>query len=93
MRLSRSRIRLELNPLKGWTLRGIRIQRTFRFDNFLQGLRFVNKVGRLAEDMNHHPDILINYDKVRMSLTTHDERGLTVKDFKLARRINRLVKS
>ena len=55
-------------------------------------MRFVNRVGRLAEAANHHPDILITYDKVRLGLTTHDEGGLTEKDFRLARRINKLVK-
>ena len=56
----------------------------------MQGIRFLNQVARLAEGMNHHPDISIRYNRVRLSLTTHDEGGLTVKDFKLARKINRL---
>jgi 4a-hydroxytetrahydrobiopterin dehydratase len=55
-------------------------------------MRFVNRVARVAEAANHHPDIAINYDKVKLSLTTHDEGGLTMKDFKLARKINGLVK-
>jgi 4a-hydroxytetrahydrobiopterin dehydratase len=60
------------------------------FNDFLQAMRFVNRVARLAEGANHHPDISIHYDRVRLSLTTHDEGGLTVKDFRLARRIDRL---
>ena len=55
-------------------------------------MRFVNTVARLAEAANHHPDIVIMYNKVRLTLTTHDEGGLTEKDFKLARRINKLAK-
>ena len=55
-------------------------------------MRFVNKVASLAEAVNHHPDIVINYSKVRLMLTTHDEGGLTEKDFKLARKINKLAK-
>jgi len=58
----------------------------------MQGIRFLNHVARLAEDMYHHPDVSINYNKVRLSLTTHDEGGLTRKDFRLARKINRLTK-
>jgi 4a-hydroxytetrahydrobiopterin dehydratase len=67
------------------------ITRSFRFKNFSDAMRFVNKVARLAERANHHPDIMIRYDKVRLALTTHDEGGLTEKDFKLACQINRLV--
>ncbi len=58
----------------------------------MQGMRFLNRVAKLAEGMYHHPDIRISYNKVGLSLTTHDEGGLTRKDFRLARKINRLVK-
>jgi 4a-hydroxytetrahydrobiopterin dehydratase len=55
-------------------------------------MRFVNRVARLAEAANHHPDITINYNRVKLALTTHDEGGLTMKDFRLAGRINKLAK-
>jgi 4a-hydroxytetrahydrobiopterin dehydratase len=64
--------------------------RTFVLEDFVQSLRFVNRVARHAESMNHHPDILIQYNKVRLVLTTHDKGGLTMKDFNLARKINRI---
>ena len=51
---------------------------------------FVTKVARLAEAANHHPDITINYNRVRLGLTTHDEGGLTMKDFRLAAKIIQL---
>jgi len=56
-------------------------------------VRFLNRVARLAEAMNHHPDITINYNKIRLSLTTHDEGGLTAKDFNLARKINAMKRT
>ena len=56
----------------------------------MEAMRFVNRVARLAEGMNHHPDISIHYNRVRLSLMTHDEHGLTWKDFRLARKIDRL---
>jgi 4a-hydroxytetrahydrobiopterin dehydratase len=68
------------------------IARSFRFKNFSDAMQFVNKVARLAERANHHPDIMIRYDKVSLTLTTHDEGGLTEKDFKLACQINRLLR-
>ncbi len=84
---------MELARIPGWRRVGKQISTTFTFDNFAQSIRFVNKVARRAESMNHHPDILIKYSKVRLTLTTHDEGGLTKKDFKLAGKINRLVRS
>jgi len=83
---------LELGKVDGWRLRGKHISRTFAFEDFAGSMRFVNRVARQAESMNHHPDILIQYNKVRLSLTTHDEGGLTMKDFRLAQKINRIAK-
>jgi 4a-hydroxytetrahydrobiopterin dehydratase len=83
---------MELARTAGWRLRRRNIRRTFVFEDFAQSLRFVNRVARRAEAMNHHPDIMIQYDKVDLDLTTHDEGGLTMKDFKLAREINRISK-
>ncbi len=90
MRLTIRRIKMELARTVGWRLRGRNIWRTFVFEDFAQSLRFVNRVARRAEAMNHHPDITIQYNIVKLELTTHDEGGLTMKDFKLAREINRI---
>ncbi|HYB67607.1 MAG TPA: 4a-hydroxytetrahydrobiopterin dehydratase, partial [Candidatus Acidoferrales bacterium] len=68
------------------------ISRTFVFADFVQAMRFVNRVARLAEAANHHPDVTINYNRVKLALTTHDEGGLTMKDFRLAGRINKFAK-
>ncbi len=90
MRLRKYQIRLELARVKGWRVRGRKISKVFVLKDFLQGIRFVNKVAKIAEAMNHHPDITIEYNKIKLALTTHDEGGLTMKDFKLARKINRV---
>ncbi len=92
LRLSLRRIKQELEKVQDWRLHGKSISRTFLFDDFARSVKFVNRVARQAESMNHHPDILIQYDKVRLTLTTHDEGGLTSKDFRLASRINRAAK-
>jgi len=91
LRLSKGRIKLELAKTSGWQLRGKEISRTFVFEDFAPSIRFVNRLAKRAESMNHHPDILIQYNKVRLALTTHDEGGLTMKDFRLAQKINRIV--
>ena len=92
MRLSRDKARDEVSKLRNWKLRQSFISRTFVFVDFAQAMRFVNRVARLAEAANHHPDITINYNRVKLALTTHDEGGLTMKDFRLAGRISKLAK-
>ncbi len=67
------------------------LTRVFNFDDFKQALAFVNKIGDLAEELNHHPDIELNYGKVVVNLTTHSAGGLTSKDFELANQIDQLV--
>ncbi len=67
------------------------IYREFKFENFVKALDFVNKIGEIAEAQGHHPDITIKYNRVLLSVITHDADGLTEKDFFLARQANELV--
>ena len=82
--LTTKEINLRLKALPDWTKRGKIISRTFQFDDFLRSIDFVNRVAKKAQKLNHHPDIDIRYDKVKLTLTTHDAGGLTKKDFTLA---------
>jgi 4a-hydroxytetrahydrobiopterin dehydratase len=70
---------------------GKAISATFKFADFKAALSFVNQVGDQAEDMNHHPDIDIRWNKVTLTLSTHSAGGLTQLDFELARRISAKV--
>ncbi len=90
-RLSEAEIKLNLSKAKGWKRTGKEIRQTYTFDDFTQSLEFVTRVAQLAEEANHHPDILIQYDKVTLTLSTHDEGGLTLRDFRLASRIDGLM--
>ena len=92
LRVSRKRAKAEAAKLANWTLRGDFITRSLLFADFVEAMHFVNRVARAAEAVNHHPDITIIYNRVRLRLTTHDEGGLTMKDFKLAAKINKLAK-
>ena len=67
------------------------IERTFEFDDFSQAIDFVNSVAEIAEEEDHHPDIDIRWNKVRLSLSTHSEGGLTELDFQVARKIDNLA--
>ena len=67
--------------------------RTFTFPNFKQALDFVNRVGALAEEQGHHPDVFLAWGKVEVTLWTHKIDGLTESDFIMAAKIDRLFRS
>lgn len=80
----------ELEQLNGWKLAGKAIERDYEFPDFSAALDFVNRVAALAESANHHPDIDIRYNKVKLALTSHDSGGITSRDVKMAKTINGL---
>jgi 4a-hydroxytetrahydrobiopterin dehydratase len=74
-----------------WRRDGDEIVREWRFPDFAEAMGFVNRVAELAEESNHHPDILVHgWNKVRLSLTNHSAGGLTDPDFEMAKRIDRV---
>ena len=89
-RLSNSEIRDRLQALPDWTAQGEVIQYLRTLKNFVEAIDFVNKLVEPAETAGHHPDIEISYNKVKISLTTHDAGGLTEKDFELAKVISQI---
>jgi 4a-hydroxytetrahydrobiopterin dehydratase len=78
-------IKLHLKAVPDWSKRAQTISRTFKFEDFLNSIAFVNRIAKCAQKINHHPDIDIRYNKVTLTLTTHDEGGPTKKDFSLAK--------
>ena len=88
--LTLQEIQKEMLEVNDWSLTGNSLEKSFSFTNFKESIDFVNKIGEIAEANNHHPDILINYNQVRLSLTTHSENGLTKKDFDVAKEIDKL---
>lgn len=86
-KLSDVEIHRALAALNGWSRRGDALVKTFTFSRFADGIAFVNRVARIADEMDHHPDIDIRYTRVTMTLSTHDAGGVTKTDFKLAERI------
>jgi 4a-hydroxytetrahydrobiopterin dehydratase len=83
--LNTKQIKLRLKAVPDWSKRAQTILRTFKFEGFLKGIDFVNRIAGKAQKMNHHPNIDIRFDKVTLTLTTHDEGGITEKDFSVAR--------
>ena len=81
----------KLRRLKGWKRRGHFITKTFVFDEFMEGISFLNRVAKVAEEQEHHPDIKIRYTSVTLSIQTHSEGGVTNWDLGLARAIDRIT--
>ena len=76
-----------------WTLAEKQIEREFKFKDFRQAIAFMNRVAEIANEQDHHPDIHISYNRVRLTLSTHKIGGLSQNDFILAARIDPLLTS
>ena len=88
-KLSADEIGKKLQELKGWTAEGDVIKRRYEFKNFAESLEFVNKVGAIAEEADHHPDITFGWGYAEIATTTHDRGGITDVDFALAEKVDR----
>jgi 4a-hydroxytetrahydrobiopterin dehydratase len=84
-------IEARLAELEGWERDGDKIVKTFERGDFVGSAKFVDAIVAPAEEMGHHPDLSISWDKVEVSITTHAAGGLTVNDFELAKRIDALA--
>jgi len=88
--LSPSEIDVALRELPGWTRHEISVRRVLQFPDFVAAMRFVNAVAEAAETANHHPDILINYNQVTLTLVSHDSGGVTQRDIRMAGKLNQI---
>ncbi|MEA2457431.1 MAG: 4a-hydroxytetrahydrobiopterin dehydratase [Thermoleophilaceae bacterium] len=84
-------IEAQLENVPKWARDGDSIKREFKFEDFQASIDFVNRVAPPAEEMNHHPDIAISWNKVELTLSTHSQGGLTEGDFELAAKIDSLA--
>jgi 4a-hydroxytetrahydrobiopterin dehydratase len=88
-----SEIQENLSQLKDWKREGTSIQKEFKFKNFVQAFGFMAQVALEAEKIDHHPDWKNVYNKVSITLNTHDAGGLTELDFKLAAKIDKILEN
>src|SRR5438552_3228356 len=92
-KLTPAQIKAATRDVSKWKKKGSAISRTYQFKDFVAAMKFVNRVARLAEKAWHHPDIDIRWNKVTLTLTTHDAGGLTEKDFELAQKFDKFLQT
>jgi 4a-hydroxytetrahydrobiopterin dehydratase len=81
----------KLAGLSGWERKGEAIEKSFKGEDFVASVRFVDRLVEPAEAMGHHPDLAISWDTVTVTITSHSEGGLTANDFELAGKIDALA--
>jgi 4a-hydroxytetrahydrobiopterin dehydratase len=89
--LEEAKINEKINSLKGWEYKNKQIGKEYELKDFKEALSFVNKIGDRAEEMDHHPDIFLHdWNKVKITVSTHSAGGVTENDFKLAEKIENI---
>jgi len=91
-KLSTGAILEAISKLPDWSFENEQLTKTYKFDSYYEGLVFANVIGYLAQCMNHHPDMLIGYQTVKVTLSTHDSGGVTDLDVALAGKIENQIK-
>jgi 4a-hydroxytetrahydrobiopterin dehydratase len=92
-KLNQDQINSNLSNLSSWSFENNSIQKQFQLKDFIEALSFVNAVGMESEKMDHHPDILMfAWNKVKITISTHSDGGVTEKDFSLAKKIEERLK-
>lgn len=86
-KLSAEQIAVYLRKLPNWRFENSALHKTYRLPGFMASIRFVQQIAGLAEMASHHPELHIRFTQVTVTLTTHDESGVTGKDFSLAQQI------
>lgn len=91
-KLSGEELAIKLSEINTWLLDEDKkvISKRYMFENFADALAFVNKAGKIADEMDHHPDIKVGWGYAEFEITTHDRDGLTDFDFALAKKIEKL---
>jgi 4a-hydroxytetrahydrobiopterin dehydratase len=91
-KLPEEEITRQVANLDGWKVVNGKVNKTFKFDDFVQAFGFMTRVAMEAEKMNHHPEWFNVYNTVRIDLVTHDVGGISNYDIKLAKSIDKIVK-
>ena len=86
--LSTSEIQSAISNLEGWELKENAIRKTFTFDAYMDSIAFINRLAELAEEANHHPDMIVGWGKIEIAFTSHDQGGVTTACIEMAKKTN-----
>ena len=89
-KISRFSVKKDQKQLKGWKIKNKKLYKEFKFKDFKETLKFVNKIGQVAEKQGHHPDIYFTWGKCNIEIYTHSIKGLSQNDFILASKIDKI---
>ena len=88
--LSDEKIKEELSNMDGWIFKDNQVSKSYNFDKYMDGIKFVNVLARVAEEVNHHPDLVVGWCKVSVSFTSHDQGGVTSDCISMAKNVDKL---
>ncbi len=88
--LNSKQINDELNNMDGWVFENNRITKSYHFDSYMGGIKFVNILAEKAEEVNHHPDLVVGWCEVSVSFTSHDKGGVTSGCIEMAKTVEKL---
>ena len=91
--LSEAEVQERVDQMSGWRLEGGALVKDYKRADFADSMRFVNRVAEAADAADHHPDILVSWDQVRLTWVSHAEGGITARDLDMARRSDDLARS
>ncbi len=90
--LSETDIKNQLTALQGWEYSDGKIMKTYSFSNYMNSIAFINRLAEKAEEYNHHPDMIVEWCKITVSFTSHDNGGVTDSCIKMSVETDRIYK-
>lgn len=88
--LTNEQINVELDNMDGWKFKNNRISKSYSFNSYMEGIKFVNILAEKAEELNHHPDLSIGWCEVSVSFTSHDQGGVTFACLQMAKTVEKI---
>ena len=88
-RLSGIEIQDALSGLDGWEFKDNTIRKTFTFETYMESIGFINRLAEIAEEANHHPDMVVGWCRVDVAFTSHDQGGVTLACIEMAKKANK----
>jgi 4a-hydroxytetrahydrobiopterin dehydratase len=89
--LSNSDIQYAISDLNGWEFKNNAIHKIFTFESYLNSIAFINRLAEIAEEKNHHPDMVVGWCKIDVAFTSHDQGGVTTACIDMAKKADSVL--